>query len=112
MSGILGQIIDSIHDALRRLFPTGELEKFELKPGAWYYHYLGDYLTDHPGEEYVHSAVVQLPGGKVVWATNTPEWDQEWFEDYGYEFPDQWIVFDSLKGIKGTGEATPPTPGV
>lgn len=93
--------------ALQALFgKSDELVEFELKPGPWYYRYLADYLDAHEGEQYVHSAVVTLPDGKVVWATNTPEYDQEWFENYGYEFPAQWIVFDSLKNIRGTGEAT------
>lgn len=71
----------------------------DLRPGPWYCYYLGDYLTAHPTENVVHSSPLELTTGVFIWATSTPEWDREWFEKRGFEFPAQWIPYSEIEGL-------------
>ncbi|WP_131822701.1 hypothetical protein [Mycobacteroides chelonae] len=85
----------------------GELQEPDLTPGAWFCYYLGDYLVAHPNEKTVKSSVVELSTGEFVWATETPEWDRDWFEARGFNFPERWTLYSSLAGLnvemKGLG---------
>lgn len=71
----------------------------DLKPGAWFCYYLGDYMTQHPGENVVSSSPVELRDGTFMWATNTPEWDRGWFGLRGHEFPNRWMPYNDLAGL-------------
>ncbi|MBN7458613.1 hypothetical protein I3U64_00435 [Mycobacteroides abscessus subsp. abscessus] len=86
--------------SLRRLFQnfSGELKEPDLTPGAWLCYYMGDYLFAHPEEKTVRSAVIELSNGEFIWATETPEWDRDWFEDLGFNFPSRWTLYSSLAG--------------
>lgn len=85
----------------------GVLKEPDLTPGAWLCYYLGDYLVAHPGEKTVKSSVIELASGEFVWATETPEWDRDWFEARGFNFPERWTLYSSLAGLnvemKGLG---------
>lgn len=80
-------------------FLTGGLVEADLAPGAWYCYYLGDHMSAFPEQLTVKSAVVQLPDNTWLWATDSPEWDRDWFARYGWEFPTQWVPFEALKDM-------------
>lgn len=82
--------------AYAKKYFRGGLVEADLTPGAWYCYYLGDHLTDYPDQTVVRSAIVQLPEGDWLWATDTPEWDRTWFAEYGWEFPSKWVPYAAL----------------
>jgi hypothetical protein len=87
------------HSWARRQMEPVTLTQPDLTPGAWYCYYLGDYLTDFPDEQYTKACPVQWTDGEFVWATDTPEWDRDWFNAHGWEFPARWIPYEQLKSM-------------
>lgn len=78
-------------------------KKFPLKPGPWYFNYAADYSANFgiPVHQVInHSAVVGATGG-YAWATETPEWDRDWFNRRGYDFPARWLPYEILDGYQG-----------
>jgi hypothetical protein len=75
-----------------------ELTPPDVRPGAWFCYYLGDFMTAHPGQTVVYSSPLELANGSFAWATNTPEWDRAWFAKHGHSFPAQWVRYDELSG--------------
>ncbi|WP_099021238.1 hypothetical protein [Mycolicibacterium palauense] len=82
-------VLDRDHDGLVEI---------DLKPGAWYCDYMGDYMREFGEEVNVRTSVAMMPDGEYAWATATPEWDQEWFEAHGWEFPRRWFPYSHLEG--------------
>ncbi|OQW34549.1 MAG: hypothetical protein A4E20_11045 [Nitrospira sp. SG-bin2] len=81
------------------------LKKFPLAPGPWFKEYAGDYARQfniplNEVYEKMTSAVIEGTNG-FIWATETPEWDRDWFEECGYAFPKRWVPFSILKDIQG-----------
>ncbi|MBV6360476.1 MULTISPECIES: hypothetical protein [Mycobacteroides] len=89
---------------LRNRWATG-LTQPDIRPGAWFCYYLGDFLTAHPEVKSVGSMIVEMSNGEFIWATSTPEWDRDWFESHGWEFPDRWTLYDELPttGVRMNG---------
>lgn len=74
----------------------GHLSPAEIAPGPWYAYYMGDYMVAFDTDE-IHSAIVELKDGTYMWATQTPEWDRDWFEEHlGWEFPEKWVPYTDL----------------
>lgn len=69
----------------------------DITPGPWYAYYMGDFMIAHD-TDLVTSAIVELRDGEHIWATQTPEWDRDWFAEHmGWEFPAKWIPFVDLE---------------
>lgn len=67
-----------------------------IEPGPWFSYYAEDWAALQ-GEP-ITSAIIAVDG-RFVWATDTPEWDREWFAvEMGWEFPDEWVPYSSLPG--------------
>lgn len=95
---ILGfAFVAAVTNFVRRWLMGDELEEIDLTPGPWFAYYMGDFMLAH-GTTDITSAIVEGRDG-YVWATNTPEWDQYWFEEHGWEFPSRWVTYDSLDGF-------------
>lgn len=83
----------------------GYYTPFDLTPSGWWLDYARDWGAAHDigvdvlaGE--ITSAVVQGTNG-LVWATETPSWDRDWFNSRGYDFPERWCVYSDLKNVRG-----------
>ncbi|MBB5167156.1 hypothetical protein [Mycobacterium sp. AZCC_0083] len=75
---------------------TNHLVKAKVAPGPWFAYYTGDFMIAHETDT-VTSCLVELRDGTFLWATETPEWDREWFgEHLGWEFPERWVPYSAL----------------
>lgn len=66
------------------------LQQPDLTPGQWYWDYCADFFAKM--STVPRAAVAQDDGG-LLWLTDTPEWDRQWFEARGFEFPARWMPF-------------------
>lgn len=81
------------------------LPEFPIAPGPWFIQYGNDWAAAHgipqwEAGERVTSAIISGSGG-FIWATQTPEWDREWFGKRNFEFPTRWIPFSALETYWG-----------
>lgn len=88
---------------LKALF--GVYEPFDLTPSGWWLDYAKAWGAAHdvPVEVLaakITSAIVEGTNG-IIWATETPEWDRDWFNSRGYDFPTRWVPHSSLKNVPG-----------
>lgn len=75
---------------------VGVLQPAQLAPGPWYAYYMGDFMVAFETDN-VTSAIVNMADGGYLWATATPEWDRDWFEEeMGWEFPERWVPYTDL----------------
>jgi hypothetical protein len=68
----------------------------DIEPGDWFVDYVSDWKADHDIEDdddVTSGIIFGKVTGRPVWATATPEWDQEWFSAHGMKFPTRWVPF-------------------
>lgn len=85
-----------------------KLKEFPLEPGAWFMDYSAEYgrhFNIKPEEVTKRSAIVEGTQG-FVWCTQTPEYDREWFNKRGYDFPNRWLPYAALKDYVGISGST------
>lgn len=72
------------------------LMEFDLHPGPWFQCYLIDWMVAHnvTDPDKATSGIAKgAESGDYIWATATPEWDRDWFNSHGWEFPAKWVPF-------------------
>lgn len=87
----------------------------DFGPGDWFGFYLDDWMEDHDvccADEVTSGFVVGADTGRWIWVTNTPEWDQEWFDEHGGEFPDLWVPYAALEDCDGEPGSVIKLPGL
>lgn len=68
-------------------------------PGDWFQAYAKDWMEAFDArslDEVTSGFVTGGETGDLLWATATPEWDLEWFESRGMEFPEKWVQYKHL----------------
>ncbi|ATN94017.1 hypothetical protein J4U01_gp054 [Mycobacterium phage Kumao] len=79
----------------------------EPEPGPWVRDYMADWVANHGLTIPVPAGWVKgKESGKWLWATNTPEWDRDWFDKRGWRFPRKWVVYNDLKVYASDSGAT------
>lgn len=76
-----------------------ELREFELLPGAWFKVYLSDWMEAHDIDDHSLATSGIARGDETndyIWATETPEWDRDWFNSHGWTFPRKWVPYHFL----------------
>lgn len=80
------------------------LEDFQPAPGPWFKRYMNDWMEafdiDDPGQVTSGIAIGDLTN-EYIWATATPEWDRDWFQNCGWNFPARWVHFEVLLSPNG-----------
>ena len=95
--------------------PQEELKDVALVPGSWYEVYLNDWMEffDIDDRDLVTSGIVTgQESGDYIWATETPEWDRDWFNDHGRRFPRKWVHFSALENVDGEPGSPVRLPGL
>lgn len=78
-----------------------DLVPANVEPGPWFGYYQGDWMAAF-GHHDVTSAIVRMPDGSYIWATDTPEWDRDWFADtLGWDFPEKWFPYTDFMNHQG-----------
>lgn len=79
---------------------------FPLKPGPWFMEYASDWgrhfgVKQDELNDKITSCLTEGTNG-YVFCTETPEWDREWFNKRGWQFPSRWVAFSILEDYWGT----------
>ena len=87
----------------------------DIRPGPWFRSYLSDWMDAHGAvyKDHVTSGIVtgELTG-EYIWVTATPEWDRDWFNARGFEFPHRWIEYKYMDRVVGEDGGSALMPGL
>jgi len=103
---IVGGVAVGLWNWLRRNRIQSPLDVlgWELKPGAWFEYYVHDWMAHHKvyDRDSITSGIVHGEvTGDYIWATSTPEWDRDWFNMHGVEYPRKWVPFQFVLDMDG-----------
>lgn len=95
--------------------PPDLLAPLNIEPGPWFRSYLSDWMTAHgaPYKDNVTSGIVTGEiSGEYIWVTATPEWDRDWFNARGFQFPSKWIEYKYMDRVVGEDGGSALMPGL
>jgi hypothetical protein len=103
---VVGGVVLGLWNWLRRnKFETPlDVLEWKIKPGPWFEYYVRDWMEYHKiyDRDSVTSGIVYgAVSGDYIWATNTPEWDRDWFNMHGVEYPRKWVLFEVVESFDG-----------
>lgn len=91
------------------------MQDFDVQPGPWFKKYMNDWMEafDVDDRQMVTSGIVTgEDSGDYIWVSATPEWDQQWFSEHGYNFPQKWIHYKFMDWVVGENGGPALMPGL